>query len=246
MALTLRDLIKASGNAGTTGQSFRNHVTGAGSGVGMRQYVAGLTFDVTDVLPSTEHTYASGSSVYTRIIYLSTGTKFSQIRQNGTTPWTQIGSASTTGGLRPSSVVWDDTGRTATANYTLIGEYDSNTLQSLNSFQAWFLGYTNPARPDDNDTGGYTVRASPVVTGGGSPSGSTTMTYQWQYVPDIGPFNPTYTDPTSVTVAVNRRAYPGWATYYETEYHDNSGYTNKSFNSIINGVFFSISTRGKR
>lgn len=230
MAYTLRDLIKASGNAGTSGQSFRNHVTGATSGTAMSHYKAGLAFDVTDALPSTEYTYASGSSVYTRITYLSTAVKWSLIRQNGTTPWTQIGSSSTTGGLRPSSVVWDDTGLTGTANYTLIGVYDPNTLQTLSYYDAWFRDYPYPNQPPDSGT--YVVRAKPVATGSLTPSGSSTMTYQWQYVPDIGPFNPTYTDPTSITVAVSRIAYPAWATVHESEYYSDSGYTTLVGNTI--------------
>lgn len=58
MPLNLIELIKASGSAGTSGQSFANNVTGAGSGVSMSSYkVTGQTWTGQPATPSVVNIY---------------------------------------------------------------------------------------------------------------------------------------------------------------------------------------------
>ena len=63
MARTLLNLIKASGYSGVAGQSFRNNVTGAGTGVKMSDYnLDGWVWDTAGAPTAVAWPYASGTS----------------------------------------------------------------------------------------------------------------------------------------------------------------------------------------
>lgn len=220
MPADLVELIKASGNAGTAGQSFLNHVTGATGGVSMTDYQLGSVNSYSGVpLTPVENTYATPQTWNIDVTFSNYGSKFNQIRRNGTTPWLFLGTANHV----LNSVSWNDGTATVTLNSTVEGDYDAGTLQTLSSFSAWHTGYTAPTQ--NPNSGSVNVSVFPEVSGGGSPSGTTDFTLQWRYDPDTATFNSNMTT-SSFSFRMNKKAYPAWTTTHEWEMHTDSNYNN--------------------
>lgn len=230
MPKNLIELIKASNGAGSAGQSFKTNVTGASSGgVSMVGYLVGSpgSYSGTPQTP-VEFTYSTPQSWSIGVVWSGYGGTFYHIRRNGPTPWLFIG----TGTVTINSVNWDDGSGTSTLNLTVEGEYDSNTIQTLTSFNAYFSGYSFPNMPAGS--GAATVEVTPLVSGSSIPSGTTDGSLQWIYDPDIANYNPQQTT-QAFSFRIARRAYPVWSTMYEWRIHSNS-----SYNSVIgtNGYSF--------
>lgn len=217
----LVELIKASGNTGTSGQSFKDHVTGAsGGGVSMTSYQLGSMGSYSGTPnPPVETTYTTPQTWNIVITFSNYGANFSQIRRNGTSPWSFIGVANQT----LNSVTWDNGAGTATLNTTVEGAYDANTLPGLSSFNVWYVGYTSPTQ--NPNSGSVSVEVYPLTTGGGSASGWDDYNLQWIYDPDTAAFNTNATT-SSFSFRINKKAYPGWTTTYEWEIHSDSNYNN--------------------
>lgn len=222
MPKNLVELIKASGQAGTAGQSFKSQVTGAsGGGVSMTSYLLGAEGSVSGTpAPAGENSiYASGTTFTLGIGFSGYGSNFNQIRRNGTAPWSFTGSAANT----INSVTWSESPGTATVSVTVYGEYDANTIQTLTNFNAWFTGYQSPNEPAG--AGGESVTVTPTIAGSGSASGSDVRSIQFIYDPDTALFNPSYTS-TTWSFDIYRRAYESWTTRNEWEMHTDANYNN--------------------
>lgn len=222
MPRNLVELIKASGQAGTAGQSFKSQVTGAsGGGVSMTSYLLGSEGSVsgTPAPPGENSIYASGTTFTLGIGFSGYGSNFNQIRRNGTAPWSFTGTAANT----INSVTWSESPGTATVSVTVYGVYDSNTIPTLVNFNAWFTGYQSPNEPAGS--GAESVSVTPTTTGGGMASGSDVSSIQFVYDPDTALFNPSYTS-TTWSFDLHRRAYESWTTRYEWRIHPDANYNN--------------------
>lgn len=221
MSQDLIKLIQASGNAGSTGQSFANHVTGSGAGVGMLDYsISGSVSWTGQPLPPNEQTYNSGQTFSLVGTFSQYGSKWPLIRRNGATnpPWNVRGSVTTT----INSITWNDEASTVTAGVTTFGEYDQNTVPTLNSLFFYYTQYNPPDIPPDNNE--YVVRIRVDATGGGSASGYDDLTLELGYLPDTALFNPTLITPTW-DIRINKRALPSWSTIHDVEGYTDNTYT---------------------
>jgi len=184
-------------------------------------------------------THNSGAVVNVVATFAGYSPRYTGIRNSAASFWTNEGTLGNNNALI-TSATWDNGAGTVTLVYTLTGAYDVAYLPTLSSFTAWFLDYVNPAKPDDSDTGTYTVRAAPVTTAGGTPPGYDEYTSRWRFNnPDPGGFNPVVLSTLASGIRVNRRAYPAWATVYEVEYHSSNAYTNdigRNVDSLRNTV----------
>lgn len=224
MPITLKELIKAGGGAGSAGQSFSNTGgLGASSGARISDYIlpTGSPTDNWDPAGDTLTTYNSGGTynpyVSFNYQYGGNGSRFYNIRRD-ISGWTN----NTGSSITLNSVTWNDSAGTATLNMTIYGDYDSSTQQSLTAFQYYFSGYTAPDKPSDG--GAYQVVLFPSVSGSSSPSGSSIITPSFTYDPDIASFNPNQTFNWS-GIRVYKQAYPSWTTMYEWQAYLDSGYT---------------------
>lgn len=196
MSYSLRDLIRASGYAGVAGQSFRNHVSGAGPGAAMSQYKCnGWSFSGE---PAPELTYSEGQA-FTIAVDFSQGTYAEWIKRAGS------GLITINPGLSPygfdvynqaSTVVGAATG--SSASFNVHAPYASGY-----SFDGscWYTGYTAPTVPATTGTEQITFYGEVFAD---AASGTDACSVQFSYVPDIGPFNPTLTHTFPFTM--NRRA----------------------------------------
>lgn len=221
MARNLKNLIKASGYAGTSGQSFRNHVAGAASGVKMSDYNMGNPAWTNTPNPST--TYATPTTFSNLTLTLGVyNAKASQIQETTTASW-QVAYISplSTASATLNSVSWAS--NVATVSITVNGELTTGTPTTTAS--VWYQGYTYPYLPyggsgntdpntcsPDCETAfnvSFTMSANPVAA-----SGSTTNNLSVQYVPDKygAQYNPTIWGPGPTaggTWTVNQDRRPG-------------------------------------
>lgn len=229
MPLDAVELLRASGADGVAGEDAFD-VAGAAVGAGGRGYVLGpASWSGAVPQPPVELTYASGH-VFTGMLgtFANYGGHFLNIRRNGLTPWTRLGTAQSA----VQSVAWDEGAGTVSLNVQLLGEFDPATLPGITGFSYWFRDYTQPAVPPDN--GDYQIVIRRATTGGGSPSGSDDLVLQHRYDPDLADFNPMLDTP-AWPVRVARRAYPSWDNTYEWQAHDSAAYTNEVASSILSG-----------
>lgn len=229
MPKNLIELIKASGKAGIDGQTFANDVTGADTNVAMSDYLCGVPS--TFAPPDPNSTYPSGQMFAISIQFSGYGPRYYNIRRNDAGAWQSYGTALQT----LHDIGWNDATASVTLNVTVLGEYDSTTLQTLTGFNVWFVGYTYPNAPTSETW--ESVEVTPAISGSLTPSGATTQTLQYYFDPDSANFNPSVWAPSSTTswpVTISRRAYPGWSTRYEWEIHANNTIVNGSYNSLIN------------
>jgi hypothetical protein len=221
----LVELIKASGNAGIAGQSFKGNVTPTQAvsdmtGFSMSSYLLGTDGSVTGtpLLPN-EWTYPSGTTFTLVQNFASYGANFYRIRRNGVAPWYPMGTIEHT----LNSATWDEVNDNVTLSVTCYGDYDPATAPGISAFTPYWQGYTSPNVPAGS--GAEYVEVKPAVTGGVSASGTDDRTLQLWFDPDIAQFNPTFTT-ASWSLRIQRRAYPAWTTINEWEIHTTSGYNN--------------------
>lgn len=215
MSYSLRDLIRASGYAGVAGQSFRNHVSGAGAGAAMSQYKCnGWTFSGE---PVPEITYDEGQA-FTIAVDFSQGTYADWIKRAGS------GLVAITAGLSPygfdvynqaSTVVGPATG--SSVSFNVHAPYASG--YSL-SGGAYFTGYIPPDEPANSDPADVTFTGRVTAE---SPTGSDSVSVQISYAPDIGPFNPTLTH--EFPFAMYRRSASTNLADYDWQWYSDAGYT---------------------
>jgi hypothetical protein len=189
-AFTLRNLIRASGFAGVSGQSFRNHVTGAGSGAAMSQYkITAWSFTGTSNLPSTSPlggSYEDGHVFSNIDIVFTQGSRAFNIKRTG--------AAMTVAGSGPygfsvtasQSIVGGATGSLVT--FTCRSPFSSEQVITGN---AWYNGYNRPNLPPSG-SGSVQVDFTANTTSS-TASGVQNCQILCTYVPDIGDFNPTLT-----------------------------------------------------
>jgi hypothetical protein len=96
MPYTLFHLIKASGNAGTSGQSFRNHVTGAASGTKMSDYKIS-TANYAGEEPTTEFPYNHGEVFNMTLTFNGQGNHAHHIKRTGNVIVASVGSPAPNG-----------------------------------------------------------------------------------------------------------------------------------------------------
>jgi hypothetical protein len=248
MSRNLIKLIQASGGGGGAGQTFRNHVTGAGTGVKMTDYLlgtaswSGLPIDIPENPP-----FADNITYNVVATFADMGPNYPLIRVNGAGPWSQLGSVANNGSAAVNSATWNDANKTVTVPYTARGAYDPNTLKTLSSFHFYFRDYTPPDEPPDNEL--YQVVIRVTATGSDTPSGFTTETFQIGYGnADIAGFNPAPIISPSSTYRVNRRSHGTWATTHEWEAHHSSAYDSLKASSILsdNNTTYDVWIRYRR
>lgn len=238
MGKNLVELIKASGNAGVAGQTFKGNVSPTQAvsdmtGFSMSSYLLGTDGSVTGIplLPN-EWVYDSETTFTIVQNFASYGANFFRIRRDGTAPWNPLGTVQHT----LNSVTWDEGNANVTLSVTCLGEFDPATAPGVSTFLAYWQGYTVPNVPPGS--GAEYVVLAPVVTGGVSPSGTDDRTLQFIFDPDIAQFNSSFTT-GSWPLRISRRAYPGWTTLYEWELHSTSAYTDDPPLSTNTYVFVS-------
>jgi hypothetical protein len=187
MPKTLQYLIKASGNQGAAGQSFRNHVTGAETGAKMTDYLMGTPIGAGyggyEVTPM-----PADYTIPLVMSFPSRGSRFYHIQRN-------ISDAYTFGA----------TNLNGTVSYPSLSITSFNSLSQGNQHEiglrvlappaggasvAPLAQYSGSQPPNDDPWGGYFDAQITTSGGGGSYSFYLTV----QYIPDIGPFNDTYTN----------------------------------------------------
>ncbi len=180
MALTLKQLIIASGNAGTSGQSFLNHVTGAASGTKMSDYVcSGITFtgEPVDDLGSD---YAS-NTLFNIVATIARGSKFYHIQRNVVGAWsfTIPGEATASATVDAFSAAGSPTGATHNIDLRIRGKKNGSPTNTPTADQTG-------SPPADHVPWAVTYNGTPGSLGG---TGTTSLTINWQYTPDTGSFN---------------------------------------------------------
>lgn len=194
MARTLRDLIRACGHAGTSGQSFRNHVTGAVTGVHMSQYIVSAW--QLNNLPAPEFDYDSGT-VFNLTVQFVEGSMAQYIRLMGTNV-ISVSLIDTAFGRSVSSSHNVTSATTAPLDITVTSRYNpSASVGAVSHFQGQSLGYT----PPDFDPHPVQFDASGA---GGPGTGKEVVTVHVSYPVDIANFNPPLV--SEFTVSMRDRA----------------------------------------
>lgn len=220
----LRTLIQASGFSGVSGQSFRNHVSGAATGVAMSDYfISGVVF--TNPLDPPPTSYPDNTTYFATASLSVFGTMAGAILNRSTTAWqvsaTETEDAGTGQSASLTSVAWS--GGTAILGLNVRGAYTPGTPST--TANVYFRDYSYPSEPPDAAT--YPVRFA-IVSGSVAASGSATMYVNIAFTPDMyaAGFNPS-TNNASVLedwrVRVDRIANPGQT--IEVEWHTDSGFT---------------------
>lgn len=177
---------------------------------------------------TTPAAYASGST-FNPYVSFGYGSKFPNIRRNGTYPaWSNLGSTE----VYLDNVSWNDSTKTATLTITVNGDYDINTIQTLNAIFFDFDQYPSSQPPDSF---GHEVSLHVYVTGAGTPSGYTDKTVQFAYDPDIADFN-AYRAYGSSQIRVAKVGYPNWTTMYAWQAYSDPYYTTPAADSFTSYV----------
>jgi hypothetical protein len=193
MPRDLEHLIKADGNAGSSGQSFLNHVTGAAAGVKLSDYnIPGVTFAGEPV--DDAGTYAD-NTLFNITATISRNPQAFNIQRNVSGAWSftpQDPPGGVTAALESFSADGSPAGATHALGVRLRGPYGTSPVPNFSNSQPTFAADANP----------HHVRFSVSIASAGG--GSHFITTQAAYVPDIGPFNPTLT--TNWTCYIAARA----------------------------------------
>lgn len=211
MARTLKDLIKASGNTGVSGQSFRVHVTGAVTGAKMTDWnisassYSGHPTELGGPLSGGAYNDATVLSVTNTI---TRGSRAHNIQRNLLSDYIPV---TTSGGgsvlLSAFSSGGTPTGATHAFSATLRGD----TVTPTPVYSA--TGVNAPGS-DPNP-----VLFSISITNGGTAA--TSQTVNINYAPDGGPYNPTILTTWSYSIMPRT-----WATTdFDVEWHSNTTYT---------------------
>jgi hypothetical protein len=182
MPLNLTELIKAAGNAGTAGQSFKSQVTGAADTVGVLSYkIGGLTLAGTLPVDSTElpGAYASGYT-FSAIDLTITGygANAHQIRRPGTTGFNIALTSAPSGAYIVTNSFTEVSASDFDLSITIYGGFSGSF--SISAVQDFAI----PSTWGDPWSWTYTATQ-------GSPSGSDTMWLDFSYDHDTANFNPT-------------------------------------------------------
>jgi hypothetical protein len=184
MPRALRNLIWASGNAGTAGQSFRNHVLGAASGARMSDYVIGTM--MTSGYPTDP--WIALPSVYTfslDVVFTGSGPRVHHIQQNAAAAYTFWHENMAGGGATmPAVDVMGFTSYGGGSQHALSVRLTAPAAGSINVVPlARLLG---PMPPGDDE---WPAEFEAAMSAGGS-AGTFTFNLMMEYKPDIGQFNP--------------------------------------------------------
>lgn len=223
MPLNLTELIKAAGNAGTAGQSFKSQVTGAAEGFGMLAYrVTGLDINGTLPVDSTElpGAYASGTTFAAVNLDLTGyGSKADQIRRPGVTGWSFELTGGTTGRSYTINSLTEATPSTFDMSITFYGSYSGSF--SINAAE----NFSIPTEWGDPWTWTFTAQQ-------GGTSGSDTLFFTISYDHDTANFNPVLSS-NAYEFDMNRRAYPASAVRYR--WFDNDTDATNNTNPVLEG-----------
>lgn len=208
MPKNLVHLIKASGNTGVAGQSFRNHVTGAATGVAMTDYNI-ASMNLTGDVPDGGTLYSPADHTYSINIGFTEGNKAGLIRRLG-----NVVTAGMLGPFRPGASV------SIVSSNIVVGSSGSTVGVKV------VAGYTPGATPIGVTGGGSTpcieVQCSfSLGLSGAGASGDQHIFLEIDYFPDLAPFNPLLFYSGDAWMA-NRAQVPD---DYEQEWHTNGSYT---------------------
>lgn len=236
---TLRDLIRASGYAGTSGQSFRNNVAGAASGAKMSDYKCnGWAFSTGGTAPDTAPVGGAydGTQTFDMDIDFTQGSRASYIKRTGAMlvfdPLTSSNGAGYEAHVVSQSVVGAASGSHVQISVT--PPYATGTGSSITKGTPWYVGYTNPSMPPAG-MGTMQVRFFVQFTNGTNTPVVVNTQFQFSYTPDIGPFNPTLVK-EYINIPFHKRL--DTLLDYDIEYHANSTYTSLAGG----GVSFDVDT----
>jgi hypothetical protein len=127
-------LVRASGNSGASGQSFRNHVTGAATGVKMTDYII-HSWDATG-LPDPGTTYNSGTTFNLALSFVQ-GTQAGNIKLTGNV--VSVTSDIGFGGHISTSSSIVDTSSGSTCDITITSQFRADSI--INVSGGYFTGY---------------------------------------------------------------------------------------------------------
>ena len=221
MPRTLQELIVASGNAGSSGQSFLGHVLGAAAGVESDDYLitaVGFTGEPDPDAPGgyPDNTLFNVTATFTR------AAQAYRIQRNTSAAWSLpiAGGAGATATVETFSAAGSPSGATHALGIRVRGAYGGSPTVGASGAQPAAL---EPAVPASDP---WPVRWTATVTGGGS--GQSSLTISPSYAPDLGGFNPALAG-ASWPLVVNNR---GWnASAFEFEWHSTS-----AFNSLVSSA----------
>lgn len=224
MARTLKSLIKASGNAGTTGQSFRNHVAGAATGAKMSDYnLTGWSFSA----PPTNGATYTGNQNFGGNITFTQGSRATYIKRIGAVMVdpNAVGAVGGIGGsltMTVNSIVGAATGST----YNVLLKPGYNGLSSSAAGNpGWFDGYTSPTAPADSNADNVTMFGS--LNSPAAASGFQAVSWADVYIPDqlsaldSARYNPQLVASRSINMNNRAETTADWL----WEWHSNSSYT---------------------
>lgn len=237
MTYTLKDLIIASGYAGTAGQSFRNNVASAVTGAAMTDYKCTAWAFSGD--PAVGTTYSDNAS-FTISITFTQGSRAQYIKRTGSSVLVlldgigpdYVGTMPThnSGFQIASSSHTINAVATGTLSVTLRAP---SALPSGYTGSAWFDGYTSPAYPTYNGVDADPIHFRGAVSFGSGAGTPTLQAFSISYAPDTGPFNLTLYQTFPITMFM--RSTDTSTSLYDWEWHYNSSYT--SLRGTGPGVF---------
>jgi hypothetical protein len=193
MARDLLGLIKASGYAGTSGQSFVNNVLpiGAKSGAKMTDYyISGWVFSGTQ--PSSTPVGGSyiGTTDFAMNVDFTQNSLAFNIKRIGAPIVLDADVPGNPGGYSASivaqNVVVGASGSTITVR--VVPPIGTTPSGSIVAGQTWYVNYPYPSTPPSG-AGAQPVRFTAAIGSGGGGGEVRNIHFTLSYAPDIGPFN---------------------------------------------------------
>lgn len=202
MALNLIELIKASGAAGSSGQTFRNNVAGAGNGIKMSDY------RITSLSLTSPTYYDTYTQVASWLMSVNRGAEAYRIARTNSGAWS-ISVSYVSGGY---SNAWSWSTFTSTSagtgagagsiwDQSIILNRATNTTQYVTNVYLTFnngTGYPNP-QPPYSQYENVVWSGYHTITLSGSP-GESTYNIAVTYDPDNAAFNPSISTNWNVTL----------------------------------------------
>jgi hypothetical protein len=218
MTHKLNELIRASGYAGTSGQSFRNHVAGAASGAKMSDYLitAWALSDTPNPAPFSP--YADNTTFYLDPQFTQ-GVRASYIKRVGAV---FVVSGSGPYGFSATAVTNNAVGAATGSQLRVLVRSPFSSEQVITTGTPWYVGYS-PRGSSYPPPGSGTVPVDFLAqTTYASGSGQQTCSFGVGYTPDAGGFNPDLPSQFYNFPIANR--IEGLADF-DHEWHSNSTYT---------------------
>src|SRR5690348_9138175 len=224
MPRDLLNLIKASGYAGTSGQSFRNNVTGAASGAKMSDYnLYAWVFGGTQ--PSTSPLGASyvGTTDFAMTFDFTQNSRANYIKRIGAALTIDADIPGNPGGYSASIVAQNVVAAVSGSSVTVrvVPPLGSAPSGAIVLAQPWFTSYTYPNQPPSG-SGSQPVKMGVAVSSGGGGTEVRNIHFTLSYAPDIGPYNPTISQ-AYVNIPFTTRA--DTLDDFEYEWHTTSAYS---------------------